>query len=95
MKKMMFVFMMFSGHQIVFTSEISDECPVNQNWSDADIIRELDDPNSKLNVYLKKHEERDEFVADCRGAGLVQVVDRNNKNFKMRENLRQKKEKQD
>ncbi len=88
MKKTMFIFMMLIS-VCVKTSAECEEFNVPWFWTCEDIVTNLKQPNSRLNQYLKYHEERDAFIAES--LGTIQTATQDSEAFKERQRLREEK----
>ncbi len=91
MKKIIIFFIILNYVSIILTSEL-DSFELNPNWTNADILKEFKDPNSKLSQYLNKDNKRKEFLKILNSQEPVR--DRSCKNLQNSTMLR-KHEKQD
>ena len=63
MKKIMLMLVFLCYTSIILNSE-TDSFELDSNWTDAYILQQLADPNSKLSQYLNKDNGREGFLAD-------------------------------
>ncbi|MBP6892663.1 hypothetical protein KBB68_03735 [Candidatus Babeliales bacterium] len=84
MKYLIFIFSALLGSQVMPSAERYFE------WTDKNLMEQLEDPSSHLNWLLKQNEERLTFLLDPQDANLVLVVQQNRLNEMEEESYRKK-----